>query len=178
MLKVKVALIRCEKGATEPNASLIVVKNAVEFLRPKAVACVGFCGSLDAQKAKLGDVVISAKLATYSNKRTQPDETEEMRGVKAHVSKNMGHLIPFAADAWYPPIKETSDYEVDVHRQYVMLSGPEVVNNAKRRQELLKHHPDAIAIEMEGEGTVFMSHWDIEDSNVNLHIILNFNLFK
>ena len=158
LLKVKVALIRCEKGSTEPRASLIVVKNAVEILKPKAVACVGFCGSLNRKKAKLGDVVISAKLATYSNTRTQSDGTNEMRGVKVNVSKNMGDLIPYASDAWDPPIKETSNYEVDVHRQYVMLSGPEVVNNPDRRQELLKYHPDAIAIEMEGEGVVFMTY--------------------
>lgn len=148
-------MIRCEKGSTETRSSLIVVKNAVEFLKPKAVACVGYCGSLNAEKAKLGDVVISAKLATYSNKITQSDGREEIRGVKVNVSRNMGDLIPFAADAWEPPIKETSNFEVDVHRQYVMLSGPEVVSNVERRQELLRYHPDAIAIEMEGEGRVF-----------------------
>ena len=61
--------MRCEKGATEPNASLIVVKNGVKILKPKAVICVGYCGLINPEKVKLGDVVISAKLASYSAKK-------------------------------------------------------------------------------------------------------------
>ena len=147
-------MIRCEKGSVEPRASLIKIKNAAEVLRPKAVVCVGYCGSVQPEKAKLGHVVISTKLATYSNKKITEDGSEEMRNIKVNVSRNMGDLIPYAADAWEPPLKESSDFEVEVHREYVMLSGPEVVNDPDRRQQLLNHYPDAIAIEMEGEGMV------------------------
>ncbi|XP_028398222.1 uncharacterized protein LOC114521855 isoform X1 [Dendronephthya gigantea] len=149
---VKVALVRCEKGSIEPNASLIVVKNAVEILQPKAVICVGYCASINPEKVKLGDVVISAKLASLSPKRIVADGTQQMRGFKTHVSKNMGHLIPFAADGWEPPLNNPDSFDVKVHRQAVMLSGSEVVNNFEKRQELLRHFPDALAVEMEGEG--------------------------
>jgi nucleoside phosphorylase len=131
----------------------------VEILRPKAVICVGYCGSVKPEKAKLGHVVISAKLATYSNKKITEDGTEELRGIKVNASRHMGDLIPFAADAWNPPLaEESSDFEVEVHREDVMLSGPELVNNSKRRQQLLSHYPDAIAIEMEGEGTYIVNN--------------------
>ena len=131
----------------------------MEILRPKAVICVGYCGSVKPEKAKLGHVVISAKLATYSNKKITEDGTEELRGIKANASRHMGDLIPFAADAWNPPLaEESSDFEVEVHREDVMLSGPELVNNSKRRQQLLSHYPDAIAIETEGEGTYIVNN--------------------
>ncbi|XP_028398223.1 uncharacterized protein LOC114521855 isoform X2 [Dendronephthya gigantea] len=155
---VKVALVRCEKGSIEPNASLIVVKNAVEILQPKAVICVGYCASINPEKVKLGDVVISAKLASLSPKRIVADGTQQMRGFKTHVSKNMGHLIPFAADGWEPPLNNPDSFDVKVHRQAVMLSGSEVVNNFEKRQELLRHFPDALAVEMEGEVTAAASH--------------------
>ena len=154
IFKVKVALIRCAKGSVEPHGSLISVKNAVEVLRPKAVVCVGYCGSINREKAKLGDVVISAKLATYSDKKVTTDGSEQIRGIKVNVSRNMGLLIPYAADGWRQPLKESSNFKVGVHREYVMLSGPEVVNNSERRQQLLRHSPDAIGIEMEGQGRV------------------------
>ena len=57
------------------------------------------------------------------------DGTEELRGFKTHVSKNMGQLIPFAVDGWEPPLNEPESLDVEVHRQAVMLSGPELMNN-------------------------------------------------
>ena len=152
-------MIRCEKGATEPRASLAVVTKAAEILKPRAVTCVGYCGSINPEKAKLGDVVISHKLATYSSKKINTDGSEELRGIKVNVSRNMADLIPYAADGWEPPLKdlELSNFEVDVHREYTMLSGPELVNNLEKRQQLLRHCPDAVAIEMEGEGIVTIS---------------------
>jgi hypothetical protein len=45
----------------------------------------------------------------------------------------MRDLSPFAADAWNPPLEKSSDFEVEVHRENVILSGPELVNNFERR---------------------------------------------
>ena len=36
---LRIALIKCNKGSTVPGGSVVVVKNAVELLRPKAVFC-------------------------------------------------------------------------------------------------------------------------------------------
>lgn len=148
---VTVTLIRCQMG---PLSASIVVKNATEYLEPKVVLFVGICATVNCAKAKLGDVVISAKLATYASKKVTADGTAELRGIKANVSRNMGRLILSAADGWQPPLKEPSglDDDVQIHRQAVMLSGPELVDNDERRQELLDDFPDAIGLEMEGEG--------------------------
>lgn len=154
---VTVTLIRCQMG---PLSASIVVKNATEYLEPKVVLFVGICATVNCAKAKLGDVVISAKLATYASKKVTADGTAELRGIKANVSRNMGRLILSAADGWQPPLKEPSglDDDVQIHRQAVMLSGPELVDNDERRQELLDDFPDAIGLEMEGEGLYAAAH--------------------
>ena len=40
---LKVALMKCQEGATTPGGSTIFVKNAVTILKPRAVFAVGCC---------------------------------------------------------------------------------------------------------------------------------------
>jgi nucleoside phosphorylase len=146
---VSVALIKCAQGPTE---AVIAVKNAAEILHPKVVLFVGICASMKPTKAKLGDVVISAKLATYGDRKVRADGTVEYRGPKANVSRYMSRLILHAADGWEPPLKDQSSLKVEVHRDAVMLSGPELVDNRERREELAEYFRDALGLEMEGAG--------------------------
>ena len=146
---VTVALIRCEMG---PLPALILVKNAAEDLGPKVVLFVGICAAVNRAKAKLGDVVISAKLVDCATKKVTAEGIVEYRGVKANVSRNMARLILTAAHGWKAPLKEPSCFDVKVHSQAVMLSGSELVDNDERRQELLEYFRDAVGLEMEGQG--------------------------
>jgi hypothetical protein len=146
---VKVTLISCQPG---PTAAVKAVKHAADILKPKAILSVGICGTMNPAKAKLGDVVISAKLATYADKKVKEDGTMEHRGIKANVSPKMSGLILSAAQGWQPPLKDVNSLGVEVHRDGVMLSGPELVNNLVRRQELAADFPDALGLEMEGAG--------------------------
>ena len=163
---VNVALIRCQMG---PLAAAILVKNAAEDLRPKVVLFVGICASVNRTKAKLGDVVISAKLADYSTKKVTSDGRDEYRGVKANVSRNMARLILTAAQGWQAPLKEPSSLDVKVHSQAVMLSGPELVDNDERRQKLLEYYRDAVGLEMEGKGMSYSLYCEV-------YLRLNYNL--
>ncbi|CAB4041123.1 5 -methylthioadenosine S-adenosylhomocysteine nucleosidase-like isoform X16, partial [Paramuricea clavata] len=144
---VRVALMKCRQGPTE---ALIAVRNAAESLNPKVVLFVGICASMERAKAKLGDVVISAKLATYDHKKFKADGTVEYRGTKSNVSKNMARLILNAAHGWKPPLKDPKSLDVEVHHDAVMLSGSDLVNNRERRHELLNYFRDALGLEMEG----------------------------
>ena len=66
---LKVALVKCSKESLDPGGSQTAAKNAVTLLRPKkATFLVGFCYSLNPDKAQLGDVVISSKLTTEFHK--------------------------------------------------------------------------------------------------------------
>lgn len=152
--KLKIALIKCSEGAIQPGGALIVVKNTVEILRPKAVFCVGYCGALHRDKTKLGDVVVSAKLTTYAE-RTVTNNGVQPRGLSAPVGRDIAGLIRHAADGWRAPLErntEGRDPEVNVHRDGEFLSGPEEIDSDRRREELVRLYPNAIAVEMDGQG--------------------------
>ena len=145
---LKIAVMKCYPGPLTPGGALITVKNGVEVLRPKAVFCVGFCGGLG-EKVSLGDVAILAKLRTYSSVKVTDSGIQE-RGLAVPLERNLLSLIKNADDGWKAPLRDCG--EVKVWKDGVYLSGPEKVESKERREELVKRFPDAIAIEMEGQG--------------------------
>ena len=148
--QVKVALLRCYKSG--PGGSLISVKNAATVLRPKAVISVGACSGLHPEKCKLGDVVVSAKLATYASKVVINNQ-EQSTGMRTYVSKYFLGVIKNCADGWQAPLKNLADaQQVQVHTAAEFLSGPEQVISEQRRDQLAETNPQAIAMENEGEG--------------------------
>ena len=163
-VKLKVALIKCNEGAAVAQGSTIVVPKAVRALHPKAVICVGYCAGLKEKKVKFGDVIISSKLATYAPTKVTGGEVNEL-GVQVTVSSRLSRMLKRADDGWETP-KNSEDLKVDVHKVGLLLSGPEVVSSDKRRMELIKRYPDAIGVEMEGEG------------KISLHNIENCELYE
>ena len=147
----KIALMKCHMGSSGPGGSTISVKDAVTVLKPKAVFCVGFCGGLNRKKVKLGDVAVSAKLITYALSKSTEDGIEE-RGFRVPLKRRLSKLILSAGEGWQAPLRKRGELKVAIQRDGVFLSGPEVVNNNERRLELMRRFPEAIAIEMEGEG--------------------------
>ncbi|XP_067054348.1 death domain-containing ATP nucleosidase-like isoform X1 [Acropora muricata] len=156
-MKLKVALIRSDMGASVPQGSTIVVPKAVRALHPKAVICVGYCAGLKEKKVKFGDVIISSKLATYAPTKITADEVIE-RGVQVPASPLLSGILRYADYGWKAPLKNSKDLEVKVHKDGLLLSGPEVVSSDKRRMELITRYPDAIGVEMEGEGLYAAAH--------------------
>ena len=149
--EVKVSVMKCNMGSSTTGGSLVVVPNAVRILRPKAVFSVGFCASLNEKKAELGDVVVCSKLITYASIKQEGDMVEE-RGVKVPLNRDLATLARHIGDGWKPPVKYSTGQKVKPRRGGVFLSGPEVINDRKRRDALIKRYPEATAIEMEGEG--------------------------
>ena len=86
--KVKVSLLRCGKGSTQVYGSQNVARTAIKTLKPKALFSVGCCGGLNRTKAKLGDVVISAKLSTFGGKKVINDQ-RRWGGRKLDVSRKL-----------------------------------------------------------------------------------------
>ena len=143
----KIALMKCYPV---PKVSVVAVTKAVKILRPKAVFCVGFCGGLNYRKVKLGDVVVSARLTTYASIKIT--DSVVFVGVHVPIKTHLADLIRSAGEGWKAPLKDPGQLEVEVHRDGEFLSGPEVVDSKERRDQLINRFPDAIAIEMEGEG--------------------------
>lgn len=152
--KLRVALLTCSEGSSVPGGSLVVAKNAITILRPKAVFCVGVCLGLQRGKTKLGDVVVSSKLTQYAGKNVRDGRAQPTGGTRVPVSRDVSRLIKHAGDGWKVPLLNPSVREVDVHCDGEYLSGPEFVRAKSRCDELVAMHPEAIAIDMEGEGQV------------------------
>ena len=144
---LKIALMKSHKGPTD---ALMTVKNAVEVLSPKAVIWVGFCRGLDAKKVKLGDVVVSSKLRTYSKEKVTDKGNEDWNDA-VPVSRHLSRLLLDAGKGWKRPLKNVAELEVKVQNG-VILSGPKEVNSKKLHAELTGRFGEAIAIDMEGEG--------------------------
>ena len=150
--KVKVALVKCYENSAGPGGSLVSVMKAATVLRPKAVVSVGACSSLHPEKGKLGDVVVSAKIATYAPKEVINNQ-EQSTGLRNCVSKRFLDIIKNCTDGWQAPLKNLADaQQVQVHTAAEFLSGPEKVNSGQWRDQLAETNPQAIAMENEGEG--------------------------
>ena len=150
--KVNISLVRCSKGSIEVGAAHNVARTAIKTLKPKAVFSVGCCAGLNRAKAKLGDVVISAKLSTFGGKKVIHDQ-RQWDGRILDVSRQFGSLIKSAADGWKAPLKNPDDGpNVKVHRDAEILTGVEVVNSFEECKRLRRQFPEAIAIEQEGQG--------------------------
>ena len=151
--KLQVALMQCCEGGGQPGGAGIMVPKAVEMLRPKAVFCVGSCAALHHDKTRLGDVVAAAKLTTYAQRRVTANKVVPC-GFSIPASKRIWQLIPCAAFGWKPPLKNPAveHDEVKVHSNGEILSGPEEIASVSRRNELVQLYPNAIAVEMDGDG--------------------------
>ena len=131
----------------------MAVKNAVEILQPKAVFCIGTCRGLYRDKTKLGDVVVPAKLTTYTPRRmTSIGAVPCGFTTPLTLSSSMSRLIRQAGFGWKPPLENPEVREVTVHRDSELLSGPEQVESSQRRDEHIRLYPNAIAVEQDGDG--------------------------
>ena len=154
--ELKVALLRCYRNGIGPSGALVSVKNAASVLRPKAVISVGTCSGLNPAKSKLGDVVVSAKLATYASKVVTSNQ-EQSTGMRSYVSKRFLNVIKNCADGWQAPLKDLAEaQQVQVYTDAEFLSGPEQVTAEWRRDQLAETNPQAMAIENEGEGELIL----------------------
>ena len=131
---LRVALVRCLKGSSDPGGSQTSAKNAITLLRPKATFLVGFCYSPSPEKAQLGDVVISSMLTTDCH--------------QSPVGRYVGNLVRSAADGWEAPLENPEAGGVKVHCGGEILSCSDLTG-AEQQCQL---HPGAIAVELAGKG--------------------------
>lgn len=152
---LKVALMKCQEGAIAPNGPIIVVQNAVTILQPKAVITVGYCSGLQRCTTRLGDVVVCSKITQYGPRIFQRGEVQSIGAARVPLSRDMLQLIREADAGWNPPLLDPSLREIKVHKDAEYLSGPEVVFDKQRYDELTRLYSNAKAIDMEGEGKIF-----------------------
>ena len=139
-VSLKVALMRCSEGSSDPCGSLVTVKNAVVELRPKAVFSVGCCEGLNPEVTKLhlGDVVVSSELLTDA--------------FKIPVGRDILHLVKDADHGWIPPLRSPEDHKVQVCCDGEILTGIDPIS-AKR--QCVSDPIKAVAFEKGGGGKIF-----------------------
>ena len=77
---------------------------------------------------------------------------KQPRQLRAVLDRDFLGMVQSTADGWTAPLTTTDDGKsVTVHRG-PFLTGSQVVDSKKRRDELTEEFPDALAIEMEAEG--------------------------
>ena len=154
--KLQIALMQCCEGGGQPGGAGIRLPKAVEILRLKAVFCLGSFAALHHDKTRLGDVVAAAKLTTYAQRRLTANKVVPC-GFSIPASKCISKLIPCAAFGWKPPLKnaEVEHEEVKVNSNGEILSGPEKIASVSRRNELVQLYPNAIAVEVDGDGKLW-----------------------
>ncbi|XP_044166053.1 uncharacterized protein LOC114949082 isoform X3 [Acropora millepora] len=150
--KLWVALMTSSEGAATPGGSLVVGQIAFRVLRPKAVFSVGTCISLDSEKVRRGDVVISSKLTTAE-------------GFKVPVSQRLGHLVKDAPYGWVPPLENPGESEVNIHPDGDILSLS--LTLMRHYHDICKEYPGAVAIETEGKGVYAAAY----DTNIEWVIV-------
>ena len=137
---LKVALMRCFEGSSNPCGSLVTVKNAVVELRPKAVFSVGCLEGLNpaVTKLQLGDVVVSSKLTTEA--------------FKTPVGRGIMQLVKHADDGWIPPLRSPEVHEVQVCCDGEIISGTDPLS---AKWQCMSDSTKAVAFEKGGEGKIF-----------------------
>ena len=68
-------------------------------------------------------------------------------------------VILNAGDGWKVPLKDPKTLKVKIHRGD-FLSVPGVIDNNECRETLIKRFPQAIAMELEGQGKHIMTYGD------------------
>ena len=148
-MKIKIAVMKCYRGSIIAGGSVVSVSPAVRVLRPKAVFLVGICHSLKSSEVKLGDVAISEMLITCA------PSSDEVGG-KVPLKSLLLKLIPNAGDGWNAPLTDPKALKVKIHRGD-FLSVPGVIDN---NETLIKRFPQAIAMELEGQGKNIVTYGD------------------
>lgn len=151
--KLTIGLMQCDMGSGGSTGSAMTVQDACTILNPKGVICVGFCGGMNAKKANLGDVAVSRKLISYAPRKAT-EGGSQLRGPEVPLGKKLSDIMRHAGSDWNPPLMNMEETALPKVVLGTMLSGPMLVNCKIDRDKLLKNYPDAIAIEMEGEGKI------------------------
>lgn len=72
------------------------------------------------------------------------------------MSRRFLDIIKDSNCGWEAPLKDPGAQEIQVHCDGEFLSGPQEVRAEWRRQQRAELHPDAVAVEMDGDFSPFL----------------------
>lgn len=150
----KIALIlQSSMGASGLGGARFTISEGIQALHPLAIIMVGIACGLKPGEQKIGDILVSERLAYYEPQRVGTEQHTletiiHQRGERISVPplilsyfKNGHLLLDFADWSQIPNVFFG-----------LVLSGDKLLDNITVRQTLLTHEPEAIGLEMEGVG--------------------------
>jgi nucleoside phosphorylase len=143
----RVFMALSEMGTSGPGGASQTVTKAIEALSPSAVILVGIAFGVDAQKQRIGDILVSQQLMLYDLARVSTEEGKlqiNPRGDRPHASTRLLNRCRAAELTW--------DEGVASVKVGLILSGDKLVDNLDYRSQLLALEREAIGGEMEGAG--------------------------
>ena len=152
--KNRVALVKSGQGAGGKTGTQAILTSALKELKPEAVICVGICFGMNRTKQKCADVLVSKMLSTYAPCRHNRDGSVFSRGVTVECNGRLVRLFDDGKVGWKGPCQEQIRPDI---QSGLIISGPELLDNKDRKEELKKMYPEALGGEMEGEGKKTMT---------------------
>lgn len=150
-----VAILRSARGTGGQSGMQNTCLDAIKYLRPKYIICGGCCFAL--KDAELGDVIISERLTMYAPGFVNESGRTVWQGAKSECSVVLFSMFKDAIFGWTPPgVTEGSSPAVLMGE---MISGPQQVYSTSMTAEFRERFPNALAGEVEGEGTVYSLKW-------------------
>ena len=140
--RVKTAIVRCLDDSNSKYLFFANALNVAPVLRPKAFMCVGTCRSLKPKKAKLGHVVVSTILNDVST------------GMRGYVSRRFLQLTNHVSDGFKAPLQDPKRFNFEVHCGEFLCASEQTLSDFRQNQQA--QNSQAIAIEMGGEGELFL----------------------
>lgn len=134
-------LVKCEMGAKKPNASILTIDHAVDYLKPDYIIMVGIAFALKENKLNMGDVMVATELMDYGSIKMSDSRTIE-RGNRIAADKTLLDRFTNAIVDWNG---------VDI-RFGLVITNDVLSDDENYVKELRERFPDAIGGEMEGCG--------------------------
>ena len=144
-----VALVRSAPGAIGTAAAQSTCQDAIEELSPKVIVLLGVCFGMRKDKQSLGDLLVAIQTAFYSQGRINEDNSMFSRSSQPQCEARLQRAFQDGKVTWTAP----GDGEIKPKVHFgLVLSGPQLIDNEKRKEELRKIFPEALGGEMEAEG--------------------------
>ena len=144
-----VALVRSAPGATGKAAVQATCQDAIEELSPKVIVLLGVCFGMSKDKQSLGDLLVAIQTAFYCQGRINKDGSIFPRSSQPECEARLQRAFQDGKVNWTAP----GDGEINPKVHFgLVLSGPQLIDNEERKEEIRKAFPEVIGGEMEAEG--------------------------
>lgn len=145
--KYRVVHVQSAMGSISRSSSIMTVSTALSVLNIKVVIMVGIGFGIDSIKHKVGDVLISTSVIPYNIRRVGSKKTIH-RGHEAQSSQVLLNRFE-NLNNWN---NDLGDGKIAEKIYTKLLSGEDLIDNLKYRQQLSKEFEDSQGGEMEGIG--------------------------